>query len=162
MDARTNFSQADLDTPELNALVDQITEESLNEALIDESHIPVYFSSVEELINYVNQMEYFDSELQAIPARINQISPENHNKGILRFNQELFVVNRLTTLQKWKSYSDTLTINWFRRKLTENFNPERDALPNEVKPLGMKMSPEDWNQYSKAFDELFDFSILSK
>lgn len=128
----------------------------------DESYdlesIPRQFDSPEELEEYVNKLEYFDELLHPIKQKIDSaLSINTSIQKFMQFNRELWVINRLLTVQRYLDTPKHLQ-DWYYRKITvdSQFYEDRVAETLRLSKMGSHMSKEDFSMYKQVFEKLFE------
>ncbi|PRY38425.1 hypothetical protein CLV58_109152 [Spirosoma oryzae] len=120
--------------------------------------IPLSFSGPQELKAFVNGMVFFTDNLHPVAYRMNALNPMTTPAPVmLRFNQELLVINKLLTMHRYELNPDH-TKAWYKGKITDP-NPtylnDTEAILGII-PMGVHLSPAEWDLYKGVFDELFE------
>lgn len=148
-------------TPDqLNKLVTNVQahvqQELRSEEFLGLDEIPIHFETPQDLINFLTNLQFLDTNLEPLSNRVDKISEENPT-GILQLNRELWVANRLFTIQKYKQM-DGYYKGHFKRTIIKG---ERAEQPLGIIPrLGFHLNEYDWDVYEAVFDQLFQLEPI--
>jgi len=140
-----------------------MTQETIDKATDDffahQENIPIYFTSIQELDEFLFSMKYF-SPLNAAPIKkeIDSIQTGEIAK-VFVLNRELYVMNKLSTFTQYYRVDEDSFHIWFKRKITDPVN-KKDVF-GIIPTMGMYMTHEEFEIYKQVYDRRYKHLVFT-
>lgn len=121
--------------------------------------IQQYFTSPQELLNYINQMEYFDENLNPIWQKWSEVGEGTPMREVLKANREFHVQRKMLNIHKYLDMKDGFSKENFKMIITKKqitYKDEADEILGHIDKIGVRMKPEEWEQYEEVFHQIFE------